>query len=341
MTATVALFITLATVLTVLALGYVLRPLWKDARVAGAALTIALLVLSGTLYFVLGTPDALDPARRAAPETLDDAIAQLEARLAENPDQPEGWRLLGNTWITLGEGERAEQAYRKALELVPDDPGLLTELVEARAMTTPGRRIDDESIALLDRALEQDPMHQRARWFLGIAHRQAEQPAEAVKAWEPLLGVVEAATAAALREQINLARADAGMEPLPEAPIEAPTAADQTGITIAVSLDPELGLRLPPGATLFVIARQPDGPPMPVAVKKLPVTQFPIIITLGDGDGPMPTMKLSQLDTVELVARISASGNATPASGDFTSETTRVTNGEGVKAALLIDRVAP
>lgn len=332
------LFIALGVALAVLALGYVLRPLWRGARGIGATLVVALLVLTGALYVTIGTPDALDAARRAAPQTLDDAVARLEAKLAEDPAQPEGWRLLAGAYASLGRAEEANRAYAEALKHAPEDPDLLAEAAEARATAAPQRRFDAEAVAMLERAIELQPMHQRARWFLGIAHRQAEQPAEAVKTWEPLLDVVDARTATALREQIGLARADAGLPPLPDAP---PAVAPAPGVTVAVSLDPQLGMQLSPGATLFVIARQPDGPPMPVAVKKLPVSQLPLTVTLDDGDSPMPTMKLSQLDTVELVARISASGNAAPARGDFSSQPVRVNTGEAARAALLIDRVVP
>ncbi|WP_425493465.1 tetratricopeptide repeat protein [Marilutibacter chinensis] len=332
------LFIALAGVLTTLALGYVLRPLWRGARGVGAALVVALAVLTGTLYTTVGTPDALDPARRAAPRTLDAAITQLEIKLDQDPGQPEGWRLLARAYASRGDMEDASQAYDRAVQHAPDDPDMLAEAAEARAMAAPQRRFDARAVAMLERAIELQPMHQRARWFLGIAHRQAERPVDAVKVWEPLLEVVDARTGAALREQIDLARREAGLPPLPAAE---PAVAPAPGITVAVSLDPQLGMQLPPDATLFVIARQPGGPPMPVAVKKLPATGFPLTVALGDGDSPMPTMKLSQLDRVELIARISASGNATPASGDFASQPVLVGTGKDARAALLIDQAVP
>jgi cytochrome c-type biogenesis protein CcmH len=327
-------FVIAAVLLAVLALAFVLRPLWRAAPLAGIGALLTLVVLTGVLYLTLGTPAALDPAaRQPLPETLDDAIVELEAKLAENPDQPEGWRLLGNAYTAQGRTAEAAKAFDQALEQAPDDPDLLTQLAQMRAMSHPERQFDAEALAMLEHAIEVDPMHQRARWFLGIARRQAGKPAEAVELWEPLLPVVDEKTAASLREQIDLARVDAGMPPLPAETARAP------GVTVSVSLDPALGMRLPDNATVFVIARQPGGPPMPVAVKKRPASQLPFKVTLGDGDSPMPTMKLSQLDSVELVARISATGNAMPATGDFTSAPAEVSTGEGAVAALLIDQV--
>ncbi len=330
-------FTLLALLMAVGALAWALRPLWRSSPAAGTGAVLALVALAGILYGTVGMPPALDPANRvsAMPETLDQAIAQLEGKLAEDPEQPEGWRLLGNAYQSQGELAKAAHAFGNALKYAPDDPDLLAELAESRAMNDPQRRFDAEAVAMLEHAVEVQPMHQRARWFLGIARRQAGDAAAAAEVWEPLLAIVDASTARPLREQIALARSEAGLPPLPE-PAETPASA---GVTIAVSLDPQLGMRLPANATLFVLARQPDGPPMPIAAKKLPVGAFPLTVSLTDADSPMPTMKLSQLETVELVARISASGDARAAPGDFTSAPVRVDTGDGAKAALLIDQV--
>ena len=77
---------------------------------------------------------------------------------------------------------------------------------------------------------------------------------------------------------------------------------------------------------------------MPVAVQKLRATQFPLVITLTDADSLMPTQKLSELDRVELTARISASGEASAQRGDFEATASVIDRSAGA-AALLIDRV--
>ena len=190
---------------------------------------------------------------------------------------------------------------------------------------------------MLRHALALQPMHQRARWFLGIAQRQARQPAEAAATWEPLLAMVDGAAGAGLRAQIDAARAEAGLPPLPAPKPESAAVAD-AGINVSISLDPALAMRLPDNATVYVIARRPGGTPMPVAVQKLQARQFPLVITLTDADSLMPTQKLSELDRVELTARISASGEASAQRGDFEATPSVIDRGAGA-AALLIDRV--
>ena len=325
-------FVIASVLLILLVLGYVLRPLWRDKPVAGAGVLLSLALVSALLYTLVGNPKALDPAQRRAPDNFGDAVAQLEAELERNPDQVEGWRLLANAYAAVGRGQDAQAALTRALTLAPDDADLLTQAAEGRAMTSSDRRFDADAVAMLRRALVQQPTHQRARWFLGIAQRQAQQPAAAAATWEPLLANVDAKTGASLREQINAARSDAGLEPLAPAADVASAA-----ITVSISLDPALAMRMSKDAVVFVIARRPGGPPMPVAARKLSAASLPQVITLDDADSLMPTAKLSQLQSVEITARVSASGDATPSKGDFEAVPTTVKQGQAT--ALLIDRV--
>ncbi|MEO6169622.1 MAG: tetratricopeptide repeat protein [Lysobacter sp.] len=318
------------------AMAFVLRPLWRARPLPGIALAVLLASTAGLMYTVIGTPRALDPAQRAVPETLADAVTQLQAELKRDPNQVEGWRLLARAHLAENDLPAANQAYARALKLAPDDADILTEAAEARARARDDRRFDEESVAMLQHALAQTADHQRARWFLGIAQRQSGDPAGAVATWQPLLSQVDAATAASLRSQIDAARIDAGMGPLPAATV---AAASPVTITLSVSLDPRLAMQYPDGASLFVIARQTDGSPVPVAVKKLQAGSFPLTVTLDDNDSLMPTRKLSELEDVQLSARISASGEAMARSGDFESAPVDVATAPEVAAALLIDRV--
>lgn len=310
-------FVIAALLITVPVLGAVLRPLWRGNRNVALATMVSMAIVAGLLYLLVGAPRALDPTQRRAPETLTDAVAQLQAELKRDPNQPEGWRLLARAQAAQGRPQQARDAYAEAVKLAPDEPDLLAEAAEARALANPDHRFDDASVAMLRHALERQPMHQRARWFLGIAQRQAQQPAEAAKTWEPLLAVVDPKTVESLRAQINAAREEAGMKPLPPAPAAAQTAHALLRITIDIA--PELKSTLKPTDVLFVVARQLNGPPMPVAAKRLPVAAFPVTVELSDNDSPMPTMKLSQTGAVEVIARISRTGVANRTRGDLES----------------------
>ncbi len=316
-------FLAVAVLMALAVLAVLLRPLWRDARGVAVGIAIVVLVSSALLYRIVGTPPALDAVNLKAPETLGDAIAQLEAELQRNPDQAEGWRLLGQALQREQQPVKARDAYAKAVKLAPDSADIATEAAQARAFADDKRLFDAQAVTLLQRALQVQPDHQRARWFLGIAQRQAGDNAAAAATWEPLLARVDAATAASLRKEVDGARNAAGLSPLPAA---APVAASVNALQVQVALDPGFAarVRLHGDATVFVIARAPDGPPMPVAAEKRSVSELPFTATLDDGDSPMPTSKLSQLREVELVARLSNSGDAMKQDGDIESKPVRV-----------------
>lgn len=319
-----ALFVALAALLVLVAVAVLAWPLLRGgSRGLPVAILVALPLLAFGLYRLVGTPAALDPAMREAPATLQDAIVRLQAELQRDPRQVEGWRLLGRAYAEQGKAEQARDAYARAAKLVPDDNDVQVEYAEARAKADPQHRFDPTAIAALEAVLQRDPNHQRARWFLGIARRQAGENAQAARTWEPLLSQVDAATAAALRPQIDAARADAGLPPLPAPAAKAPGA---HAVTVRVALAPGFAERtqLPADASVFVIAHAPGGPPMPVAVEKHALGELPLTVTLDDDDSPMPTKALSSLEQVELVARISASGNAMRQPGDIESAPVRV-----------------
>lgn len=326
-----ALFLALSVLLGLLVLAVLLRPLWRDARAVAIGAALLIVLSTGLLYRIVGTPQALDATAVRQPKTLGAAIAQLEAELQRNPDQAEGWRLLAQAYQREEQAMKARDAYAKAVELAPQDAGLLAEAAQARALANDKRLFDAEAIALLQRALQNEPGQQRARWFLGIAQRQAGDNAAAAATWEPLLVQVDAATAASLRTEIDSARSAAGLAPLA-------AVASASAISVRVSLDPAFAarVRLRGDASVFVIAREVGGAPMPVAAEKRNVSELPLVATLDDGDSPMPTRKLSQLREVDLIARLSTSGTANRQQGDVESKPVRITLPATSQVSLVI-----
>ena len=313
----------LAALAAALAVGLVLWPIAR-ARRRGlyAALVVAAAVLTVGLYRLLGEPAALDPAATAPPSSLEDGVRQLQAALARDPDRADGWALLGRSQMELGRADEGAKAYQRAVELAPQDSGLLAEAAQARALADPQHLFDETGRGWLQRARELDPDNQRVRWLWGVVQRQQGDNAGAVQTWESLLPGIDPAAASALREQIAAARTAAGL-PAPAAPADAAAdtpAAAASGLPVRVELDPQWAarVRLDPDATVFVIARVP-GEPMPVAVQRHRLSALPLQITLGDGDSPMPTRKLSSLQQVEVLARLSASGSANRQPDDLES----------------------
>ena len=328
-------------VMPAIAGAFVVPPLWRGTQRTAFAVAMLLPLATVSLYALIGNPLALDPARRTAPATLDQAIDALAVQMRMQPDHLDGWMLLGRSRKEQQRYADAVDAYRQALRLAPDDPGLMVEMAETMTLQDASHRIQGDALKLLQRARQVDPRNQRALWFLGIAAFQDQRYADAAATWQPLLTLAPESTRPALRRQIDDARARAGMPPLPaeSAPVAGPALTGPALIRVHVDLAPGLRAKLAPNDMLFVYARAKSGSPMPLAVKRVPAKDFPIDIALADSDGPMPTLRLSQQATVALQARVSHSGDALPQSGDFEAAPLTATVGANNVLTLTIDRV--
>jgi cytochrome c-type biogenesis protein CcmH len=158
-------FIAIAAVLALATLALALAPLWRTQRGLAAGLSVFVAGAAIGLYALLGTPAALDPSLREAPQTVDAAIERLQQELQRNPAQPDGWRLLGRVFAEQGKSAESRDAYARAATLRPDDPDVLAEAAEARAKAAPQHRFDAQAVQMLEHALQRDPKHQRSRWF--------------------------------------------------------------------------------------------------------------------------------------------------------------------------------
>ncbi|HEU0153675.1 MAG TPA: cytochrome C biogenesis protein [Arenimonas sp.] len=330
-----------AALLVLLALAFVLPPLWRQARLTALALLLVVPVMTLGLYHLIGEPEALDPANIEAPTTLEGAIAQLERRLADEPGSVEGWVLLGRSRMAQQRWTDARDAFAKAYALLPNEPDLMVEYADAQMRAAPDGRFPDSATRLLEQVVAAVPTHQRGLFFLGAQRLQAGQPAEAAETWGRLLPLLEPQTALALRPQLDQARELAGLPPLDDAALAAAPVPGGPTITVTVALDPALAADVGDDDVLYVFARTTDGAGLPVAVKRLPASGFPLTVTLSDADGLMPAQKLSMQSDVRVLARISKSGDAAAAAGDLEATAVTLAVADDARAELVIDKVKP
>ena len=321
----------LAAFVAALAAAAVLWPLQRGAegglrRHAGFAATCASVgAAAACLYLLVGTPQAAAPgiAGENSTQSLREGIAALEQSLAADPQRADGWGLLGRSRAELGQADAAAAAFERGVQLAPDDAGLLVEAAQSRAQARPDKHFDDTALQWLQHALTVQPDAERAAWLLGIALRQRGRDAEAVTVWSALLPRLQPSAAGALREQITVAQAAAGPAPAtaPSASMRSDTHDLQVEVALPAGVDTA---QWPAQATVFVIARAPEGPAMPVAVRRLPLAALPLTVTLTDADSPMPTGPLSTHAQVEVQIRLSRDGSATRGPGDLQSTPVRV-----------------
>lgn len=184
------------------------------------------------LYLALGNPGlpsmpfaerpALEtPAQRAGGPDMEALTAGLEARLAEDPDNRDGWLLLGRSYAQLEQFDAAAEAYRRAIVLGFDDAEVQSALGEMLTVQS-GGTIGPEARNAFAAALTQDPRNPRARYYAGLALAQDGRSQEAIDLW---LGLLRQSTAEApwrpvVVQQIQEAAASLGIATpeLPAAP---------------------------------------------------------------------------------------------------------------------------
>jgi cytochrome c-type biogenesis protein CcmH len=341
-------FYLVAAAMLATALALLLVPLLREGRrngrprgVFALALGIALLLPLGTLalYLHVGTPATLDGVA-AAPRPMDfqQALGELRAHLAQQPNDAQGWALLAEATTALKQPEQARDAWNHVLEITPNDVAAMVGWAETDSMVRDDHQIDGRALDLLHRALEQQPDSQRALWLLGISQFQHAQYADASATWRRLQPLLEpgSTVAQAVTEQIANADARAGIKP---SAAPAPAASAGAALTVQVSLAPTLKDKLQAGDQLYVFARAENGPPMPLAVAKLAADALPATVTLNDAMAMTPALKLSSVARVVVEARISHDGQPIAQAGDLEGSAGIVDTDRKTPIAITIDKV--
>jgi cytochrome c-type biogenesis protein CcmH len=350
------LFWVLALVLAVAAAIAIIWPLWRDpgrgvgpgAGRTAAAVTAAFVIVGGSVIYLWSsrwswpeTPQGETPAAM---------VSKLARRLEKEPDDLAGWLMLGRSQTALGQYPLAVRAYQRADRL---EGGRNAEAVlgmaEAMLLQSDGK-MDDRAARLFERALELDPTWGKAQFFGALAAQRRGDVPLAISRFESMLAaqppedvrrVIEEQIAVLKVTPPGSAAETAAPTPAAATSAAAPAEAVAGGptISVTVSVAPALASRVTAGATLFVFVRAPDRPGPPLAVKRLPAV-LPASVTLTSADSMVPGIAFSDGQTVEVSAKVSADGSATPKAGDPIGRVSH-TVGKGGTLALVIDGLTP
>jgi len=307
--------------------------------------------LAAALYVVLGTPQALQAPADAtvapdhwaghstAPEQMEAMVARLAQRLAETPDDGDGWAMLARSYAVLGRHSQAVPAYERAVALQSGDAQLLADYADALAVTHRGR-VEGQPLRLVQRALRIDPDNVKALALAGTAAFDRKDYAKAVAFWEHAVGLAPPGEAftAALEASLAEARSLAGSKAARPGVAIAP--ASDRAVSGVVTLAPELTGKAAPQDSVLIFARAPDGPRMPVAVLRRKVSDLPLEFVLDDSAAMTPAVKLSDFDQVIIVARVSKVASAQSQPGDLEGTAGPLTVGTR-NVRVRVDRVLP
>ncbi|RMO11703.1 Cytochrome c-type bioproteinsis protein [Pseudomonas cichorii] len=294
-----------------------------------AALLVPALGLG--LYLHYGASDKVELAREFSqpPTSLADMTRRLERTVEAQPDSAEGFYFLARSYMAQERPGDAAKMLERAVALAGRQPELLGQWAQALYFAS-NKQFTPQVQSLTDEALKADPREATSLGLLGIAAYESERYQIAVDYWTRLLSVLppQDPSRSALEGGIARARENLGMKAVP-------VVADAARIKVRVDLAPALKASVQPGDSVFIFARAVNGPPAPLAVKRITVADLPAQVELGDSDAMMPQLKLSNFAQVQLVARVSRAGQ--PTTGEWIGRSQPLASSITAQQALTID----
>ena len=264
-------------------------------------------------------------------------LEALAERLKDQPDNDKGWYMLGRSYLNMGNYEQSAAAFAHMLSKFKDDHSLSAYYAEAlymadRQIVTPRvaaaieatLALNPHDITMLEIKALGAFQSQDLRGAIGLFQRALAAGAEGERAdminraivrIQEDLGdapmMVEVPTA-----QAPLIRSEEGRATTIQAAPKAQTAA-LASRRLQVLVEVADSVQIDPATPVFVFARAISGPPMPLAVQRMTRGELPQLVTLDESMAMMQGMGLANFDTVQVVARISASGIATAGPNDY------------------------
>lgn len=342
--------------LCLLALGFGVWPLYREShRLTPLLATVVVFVvaLSAGLYNHVGSPDVRSAGVHSdeLPD-MDAVLESLQQRLANNPDDIKGWKMLARSQMMLQRFDDAVTTYERVMELEDGrNAQTLVDLALA-VLSRDGSAIEGRTAALIESALTLEPNNPAALFYSGVASANRGDTDLAASRWEILLGLNPPPEIRSIIEQRVAEWRGAPVES-PQTPVAQgmPSAADTANtqapavdpdavVTARVSLSDNAIAAITADANVFVIARDPAQPSPPIAVNRVRLSELPAVISLGDAQSMVAGRTLSGFEEFELLARVSLSGSPAATSGDWFGSLI-VRPAENPSVFLAIDQQVP
>ncbi len=167
------------------------NPVSNRWRMIALVATAGWVIVGGIyLYGKLGRPQFMQQAQTQADTStaamIDGMVAKLQAKLDANPNDAEGWRMMGLAQMNLQHFDKSIAAYEKAIALQPDNVETQSRFVEALVQQAQGT-VTPKATAVIAAVLAKQPKDLRARYYEAIGEEQAGKTADALAKWQALL----------------------------------------------------------------------------------------------------------------------------------------------------------
>jgi cytochrome c-type biogenesis protein CcmH len=325
----------------------------NQGRWLAYVLLVTIPVLSASLYWSLGDYQAIsrvnDPkqvaqtaqadqanANMPSPEAINLMVTKLANKLKAQPNNLEGWVMLGRSYKVLQRYQEAADAFSRAYQLAGDKPEVMLPYAEVLAFNN-NNDWGGKPMALVNKALSIEPENTTGLWFAAMAFAQQGDKKAAISYLRKLELVLPADSPD--KQQIHdiIANSESKLAGKPTEKAVQQPAKSNGSIAVQVSLAGELQSGVKPEDTVFIYAQALSGPKMPLAIIRKQAKDLPLSVRLSDGNSMLPNMKLSNFKQVRLLARISKSGNPAPQSGDLLGVVEQVTLADPKENKVVIN----
>ena len=227
----------------------------------------------------------------------------LRASLQNDPANVQNWAMLGRLGMVLNNSQLASQAFERALRLAPEDTGLKSDYAEV-LVRSPDPQDNRQAQLLLQDMLGKQPQDARLLTLLAADLFAQQKYPEAIRYWQQLLPQLAPGSGQrdAVEKGIEQAKTNAGLQ--------------TSQLTVNIDLSTSAKRMLPQNGVLYISVT--DGvSPVPVAVKRIPLSHFPLSLVLDDSNAMVPERLLSAQHQLQVRARISRDGSAKPQKDDW------------------------
>lgn len=256
-------------------------------------------------------------------QDMSGVIRRLRESLSNQPENDEGWMLLARSLVKLGEYEQSADAFETLLDRYPQDHLLRSYYAESVYMAD-ARQITPRVRQAIEATLALDSESANVLEMLGMEAYASGDHASAIDYFERIIAQnVSPERTQMLQQSIAEARELLGESaPVPAAAASSQTSQQPPDVKVAkqiINVLVEIDNQIPVDAndTVFVFARAAQGPPMPLAVERMMVSDLPRMVRLDDTMSMLPERNILTVGQVQIVARVSRSGEPTASPGDY------------------------
>jgi len=303
------------------------------------------------IYSIIGSPNSIEKLTLTSNITnsqnnseqlasVDEMLNRVERRLLDNPDNTDDWLMLANSYLVLKRYPESIRAFENLYRLVGDEPSLLFRYADALAMANSGT-FAGKPAEMIKKALLLDPENTMGLWLAGLASYEEGKIKEAISHWEKVLPKLkdESEEQKNIKKYLEFAYQNNNIskEENNSEPINAKKYSIKLNITLSSDFDD-----LDKNQTVFIYAKSEDETNnMPIIVLPKKVADLPLYVELDDSMAMLPSSKLSDYQSVRVIARVSKTGNAIASKGDPIGIIESVSTNSNETTELIINKIVP